>query len=151
MSKPVFKDGDLIGYDLFDVKEGKASPFIRKQGAMDWQNVGPYFFIPEALEEAKRKILRHREGGLLIVDEVGPLEIQGGGIWPALQAVLSNPSLRCFLVVRRNILEDFRNLMKGIPIKIFDIECQDILASLREEIQKEEIVKEEKTLKSCPS
>jgi len=151
LSLAVMKNRKIVGYDLFGVKEERASPFIRREGATNWEKVGPYFFVPEALEEAKRKILRHREDEFLIVDEVGPLEIEGRGIWPALQAVLWKPSLRCLLVVRGNIFEDFRNLMKGTPIKIFDIKRQDILGLLSEEIQKEGIVKEEKNLKRCPS
>jgi nucleoside-triphosphatase THEP1 len=136
LSVAVFKDRELIGYDLFDLKEEKASPFLRKKGKAHWERAGPYFFAPQALEKAKRKILRRRRKDFLVVDEVGPLEIRGGGIWPELQAILSNPSLRCLLVARRNILEEFRNLLKPVAPKIFDIESPDVFRLLREEIQK---------------
>lgn len=136
LSIAIFKDKELIGYDLFDLKDEKASPFLRRDGAMSWEKVGPYFFVPKALEQAKRKIINHSSKDFLFVDELGPLEIQGGGIWPALQEIFSRPSLRCLLVVRSNILEDFENLTKGIPSQVFGIESQDNLALLRKEIQK---------------
>ena len=136
MSLAALQNGEILGYDLFDVKEGKVSPFIRKEGAMNWEKFGPHFFVPEALKEAKRKILHCREDNFLIVDEVGPLEILGRGVWPALQVVLSKPSLCCLLVVRRGILEDFRNLLKAVPLKIFDIENPSACGLLRKEIQK---------------
>jgi len=136
LSLAVFQDGEFIGYDLFDLKKQETWPYMRKEGATNWEKVGTYFFIPEALETAKKMILGHREENFLIVDEAGPLEIQKGGIWPALQAALSNPSLRCLLVVRRNILEEYRNLLRPIPLKIVDIEDPGAFSLLREEIKK---------------
>jgi nucleoside-triphosphatase THEP1 len=136
LSLAVHKDGELIGYDLFDLKRKKTLPYLRKEGAADREKVGLFFFIPEALEAAKRMLLRRRQKDFLIIDEAGPLEIQGGGIWPALQTVLSNPALRCLLVVRRSALAEFRDRLKAVPFQVFDIEDRDTPALLREKIQK---------------
>jgi nucleoside-triphosphatase THEP1 len=136
LSIAVFKDGELVGYDLFDLKKEKAWPFLRKEGEAHWEKAGPYFFIPQALEKAKKKILHRRSKGFLVVDEVGPGEIRGGGLWPELQGILSSPSRRCLLVVRRTILEEFRNLLKPVAPKVFDIESPDVFRLLKEEMQK---------------
>ena len=134
LSVSVLKDGELIGYDLHDLNGDKASPYIRKEGAVAWEKVGPYFFIPEALEMAKQIILSHRKDNFLIVDEVGPLEIRGGGIWPALRVALSKPSLRCLLVVRSNVLREFRKLLGPAPLKIINVEDANAFGSFRQEI-----------------
>jgi nucleoside-triphosphatase THEP1 len=135
LSPAVLKDGELAGYDLFDLKEEKTLPYIRKEGSANGEKVGPYFFIPEALETARKMILRRREQDFLIIDEAGPLEIHGGGIWPALHDALSSSSLHCLLVVRRNILDAFRDLLKPVPLKIFDVENPGALGLLLEEIR----------------
>jgi nucleoside-triphosphatase THEP1 len=136
LSLAVHKDGELIGYDLFDLKRKKTLPYLRKEDAADREKVGLFFFIPEALEAAKRMLLRRRQKDFLIIDEAGPLEIRGGGIWPALQTVLSNPALRCLLVVRRSAIAEFRDRLKAVPFQVFDIENRDTPALLREKIQK---------------
>jgi MoaD family protein len=135
LSPAVFKDGAPVGYDLYDLKEKETRPYIRKEGEKSWEKEGRYFFIPEGLEKAKELIRRHRKEDFLVVDEAGPLEIEGRGLWPALGAMLSDPSLRCLLVVRKNILEEFRKLLDPFSPNIFDIEVPDSLARLRQGIQ----------------
>jgi nucleoside-triphosphatase THEP1 len=135
LSLAAFKNREHVGYDLFDLKKETVLPFIRRQGAPDWPTVGPYYIQPEILAEAKRKIISHQARHLLIVDEVGPLEIRGEGLWPALASVLSRPSFRCLLVARQGILEDLGRLIVGSPVRIFDIEDQAVYAELLAEMQ----------------
>lgn len=134
LSLAVHRDGELVGYDLFDLKRNKRRPYLRKEGAANGEKVGPFFFVPEALEAAKKIILRRRRENLLIIDEAGPLEIQGSGIWPALQSVLPDPALRCLLVVRRSALAEFRDRLKVVPFQVFDVEDRDTPGLLREKI-----------------
>jgi nucleoside-triphosphatase THEP1 len=135
LSLAALKNREHIGYDFFNLKTETVLPFIRRQGAPNWPTVGPYYIQPEILAEAKRKIISHQARDLLIVDEVGPLEIRGDGLWPALSSVFSRPSLLCLLVARRGILEDLRRLIAGSPVKIFDIENQAVYAELLAEMQ----------------
>ena len=134
LSLAVFENEAHIGYDLFDLMRKKRRPYLRKEGAANREKVGPFFFISEALEAAKKIILRWRRKNLLIIDEVGPLEIQGRGIWPALQSVLPDPALRCLLVVRRSALAEFRDRLKVVPFQVFDVEDRDTPRLLREKI-----------------
>lgn len=121
LSLAVHNGKDLAGYDLFDLKTGKAIPYLRKEGKKNWPKVGPFFFIPRALARAKKKILCCAQPDFLIVDEVGPLEVCGGGIWPALSAALRNPSRRYLLVVRQSILRDVLDLISHNRTEIINI------------------------------
>jgi nucleoside-triphosphatase len=134
LSLAAFENKEHIGYDLFDLKAETVVPFIRRQGAPGWPAVGPYSIRPDILAEARRKIVSHRTEDLLIVDEVGPLEIRGEGLWPALSAVLSRSSLRCLLVARRGILEDLKGLIGGSSVRIFDIGDRSVESELFAEI-----------------
>jgi nucleoside-triphosphatase THEP1 len=121
LSFAVVRSRERLGYDLFDLKSDKAIPFIRKKGQRNWQRIGAFFFIPEALEKAQQKVLDSSGDDFLIIDEVGPLETQGRGIWPALSEALNKSSLCCLLVVRNSILRDALKLLGSRNIEVVDI------------------------------
>ena len=130
LSLLAIKKGEIIGYDLFDIKKGRAIPFLRTEGEAGWQKVGSYFFLPRGLEAAEAVILGCKPEEFLIVDEVGPTELAGGGVWPALSEALSRSSLDCLLVMRKPLLADLRNRLRNTPVKVFDIERKDVYPSL---------------------
>jgi hypothetical protein len=87
------------------------------------------------LEKAERKIRTHDLRELLIIDEIGPLELRGGGVWPALADVLRAPLLRCLVVVRDEILDRFGCVAPVQPEMIFGIEGSAFPADLTGVIQ----------------
>jgi len=130
LSPLVVVEGSVAGYDLFDVRKGQTIPFLRTEGEAGWQKVGPYFFLPGGLGAATAAILGHRPGETLIVDEVGPLELSGRGVWPALREVLSRPSFNCLLVVRKTLVGDLRKQLKNEQVEVFNIAADDVLPVL---------------------
>jgi nucleoside-triphosphatase len=121
LSVAVIDGNDAKGYDLFDLKGGRRLPYLRRAGAPDDERAGPFFFVPETLDRARTIIREADAGELLVVDEVGPLELLGGGLWPALREIVAAPARRSLLVVREEILEDFVAAVgPGDPL-IFDI------------------------------
>jgi nucleoside-triphosphatase THEP1 len=105
LSEAIWTGKKFFGYDLVDLRHHRRHPFIRKQGQENWETIGPFFFLPETLDLAKRIIHRSKKADICVVDEVGPLEISGKGVWPALKDTLrfSPPFL---LLVVRNALVD---------------------------------------------
>jgi nucleoside-triphosphatase THEP1 len=122
LSESIWKNQELIGYDLVDLKDRRRHPFIRKQGQEEWQRIGPFFFLPGTLEAAKKIIRRSKKADLCIVDEVGPLELKGFGVWPALKGVLIIPELNALLVVRDSILKNFISIIQANDFVVYDIE-----------------------------
>jgi nucleoside-triphosphatase THEP1 len=120
----------FIGYDLFDLIQGTRIPFIRKEGQKAWQKIGPYCFIPESLEHAQNIILRSTKADICFIDEVGPLELEGKGLWPALKQVL--PLLRpdYLLVIRDSILDQWLKALGEIPTEIFNISDNELLPKM---------------------
>lgn len=136
LSEAILENQEKIGYDLLDLGSERIIPFIRKSGRQDWPRIGPFFFIPEGLSWAKKIILRSREAEILVVDEIGPLELSGKGLWPVLEKVIFMRAQKVLLVLRRNILEDFFRMVGKIEIRIFDIEKGEIFSRLIEEVKK---------------
>ena len=136
LSLSVLERGRLSGYDLFDIDRAVKIPLLRRKGKPGWQKVGPYFFHPSGLRAAEEKIRSFAGPGWLLVDEVGPQELSGQGVWPALSALLAGPACDVFLVVRRPLLGDLRILLGRRPLETFDIEDENILNALLEKLIK---------------
>jgi nucleoside-triphosphatase THEP1 len=136
LSPLVMIEGKTAGYDLFDIRKRQSIPFLRTEGEAGWQKVGPYYFLPSGLERAEAVILGYRPGNILIVDEVGPAELSGRGVWPALSEVLPRPSFKCLLVVRKTLLDDLRGYLGNRQIEVFDMAVKDIFPALLERLSK---------------
>ncbi len=126
LSLSVKEREEFIGYDLFDLQQESSTPFIRKTGKEKWQRIGDYYFIPETLDMAQNIILRSREADIKVIDEVGPLELHGKGLWPALEKTVSLPAPDLVCVIRNALLETWIEKLKPKPAKIFDITEEDL-------------------------
>ncbi len=121
LSLSIKEKNEFIGYDLYDLKRETQSPFIRKEGEKQWQRIGAYFFIPETLDRAQNIILHAGEADICIIDEVGPLELEGKGLWPALKKVIDLPFPDYVLVVRDSILENWLGIIGHSRLMIFEV------------------------------
>jgi len=113
--------GGATEYDLLELRTGCRHPYLRREGKPGEERIGPFFFVPETLKLARSIIREADPREFLVVDEVGPLELLGGGLWPALREALSRPCLRCLLVVREEILEDALAALSPSRTLVFDV------------------------------
>lgn len=123
------EDGEkFIGYDLYDLRKEIRTPFIRKNGEKHWQRVGPYFFIPESLDLAQDIIRQSTDAEMCAIDEVGPLELEGKGLWPAIKEVLASSNPDYIFIVRETMIADLLKTLGEVPVRIFDISDKELLA-----------------------
>lgn len=73
-------------------------------------HICPYVFDDEAIEFAKATLLKR--GELLIIDEVGPLELRGEGFGDAWKAFEDSGNRNALLVTRNEVKEEFEKLLK---------------------------------------
>jgi nucleoside-triphosphatase THEP1 len=119
LSEAAWKGQEFTGYDLIDLKNDLRHPFIRKQGQEDWQKIGPFYFIPGTLDLAKKIIRRCQKADLCVVDEVGPLELEGKGVWPALEEAFKIPGQNLLVVVRETLLKDIMDRMPKNRVRVY--------------------------------
>lgn len=117
------------GYDLVDLKDGTSRPFLAHKGDPDWPHVGTWHFFPTVLEKAKSILCRDSDADFLIIDEIGPLELGGGGLWPAFVEALASGA-RCLCVVREGILDEFRARIGPTELRVFRHGAPGVLESL---------------------
>lgn len=121
--------GRLDGYDLFDLRDGASAPFLTRKGEPGWPSVGPYRFFPAVLERAGDILRRDRDADVLVVDEMGPLELGGGGLWPAFLEARASGA-RCLCVVRDSVLGKFRSRIGSPEPRVFRPGAPGVFESL---------------------
>jgi nucleoside-triphosphatase THEP1 len=118
LSPAAWDQGQRIGYDLLTLPDEKLIPFMRMDSRADSERIGPYHLIPETLGLAQDIIRSATSKPLVIVDEVGPLELAGGGVWSALEESLRRPPRKLVLTIRDPLVQAF---LARIPREPTDI------------------------------
>lgn len=139
LSESQWRGEEIIGYDLLDLSDQKSHPFIRKTGKKDWEKKGPYYFIPETLALAKQIIGSASNTDICVIDEVGPLELSGKGLWTALEEALRIHSASLLLVVRISILGKFLSKINRKDVRVFDIQDKDTFAAMFRSLRPEQL------------
>jgi len=86
--------GAKLGFEAVDVGSGERWPLARTDQETGGPRVGPYSLDPAGLARALKVLERAISAGcdLLMVDEIGPLELeQGEGFAPILDLLRSSP------------------------------------------------------------
>ena len=134
LSEAVIEGGKAVGYNLYELESRASCPFLQDKGEDGWERTGPFFFIPSGLARAREIIARREADSLLIVDEVGPVELTGRGIWPALERVIRRRGSVSLLVIRKSILEDFLNVLRRERVRVFEFSIAHTAGPLLHEI-----------------
>ncbi len=121
LSPAVTDEAGEGGYDLVELPTGRRRPYLRRRGPEGAERVGPYVFVPETLERARAIIRAAGAAEPLVVDEVGPLELEGGGLWPALRPALEPAGRGLLLVVRETLVGDLAARLAPAVPAVFDV------------------------------
>lgn len=111
-SPRVLATGQTVGYQVRDLATGEERPLCRdRPPGIPFRR---FFFSPEALEFAN-SLLKKAAGGaqVILADEVGPLELAGGGLAPGMRALLA--SLAFLVLTVRPSLVDAVRAWAGLP------------------------------------
>lgn len=104
----LWSDGKREGFDVVDLLDGRRAVLCRRDGA-DGPVCGPFYFHSEGLRLGREALrldrLRAAGADLVIVDEVGPLELSGEGWAPALDVLAAEWPGGMLWLVRRDLAE----------------------------------------------
>lgn len=101
-----FGEGVFSGYNLVNVESGERHPFIRLEGRLNWERIGKFYFIPEGLNEGNGIIQSGLDAEILIIDEVGPLELSGRGFRESVDACIGQFGGILLVVIRESLVEN---------------------------------------------
>jgi nucleoside-triphosphatase THEP1 len=97
-----------IGYDLCDLSTGQSWPVIREQGSPCHTQIGRFHLDSEKMQEVIRIARDTPTCDLLVLDEIGPLELERkAGFHDLLTGYLSERNCSLCVVVRNSLLDAF--------------------------------------------
>jgi nucleoside-triphosphatase THEP1 len=116
--------GAKVGFEAVDVSSGERWPLARTDRELGGPCVGPYSFDPEGLSKALEVLITAamEERDLLVIDEIGPLELeQGKGFAPILDLLPVEGPTHTLIVVRPTLLGQLLLHLRGNKFTIFSV------------------------------
>lgn len=120
LARSVYQDEKLIGFDGVDLSSGAEAPLARRgAGASD---IGQFTFLDEGLQLGRAALSGPGEGSadLVIVDEFGPLELDGKGWRNNVDSLLAAGRAVVLLVVRRELVGRVQQLYSDLGVEVLD-------------------------------
>jgi nucleoside-triphosphatase THEP1 len=103
----IMEEGKTTGYDITDIRTGERTPFLRHTG--DATMGVERFSMDEAGLKAGQRALdlsANRDMDVIVIDEVGPLELKGQGWSNRISRLLNESRAMIILAVRKNLTEE---------------------------------------------
>lgn len=123
-SKGLFSGKEKIGFKLIDIKSGDAKQLASIQFDNNFNlNHGKYYFKPEVFEEYNTKILSVFDSDVIIIDEVGKLELVEKGFFPSVQYLINDFTGKIIMVVRKSLA---KKVLKKFHLKQEDIDTLEL-------------------------
>ena len=119
----VVKGGRVTGIFVVDAESGEK----RTLAIVDDQpgiRLGPWRFLGDGIAFGNKAL--HPRPGLCVFDEVGPLELSGGGFSDGWEALCSGWYEKAIVVVRPELVEKVRDKISG-RVRIVDMASGDEL------------------------
>jgi nucleoside-triphosphatase THEP1 len=126
ISVGAFEGGQRSGYTLKFLPDGKEVPLAASTQKENWQSFRRFWFNPQALNLGNQFLIQagNDPEQWIIIDEVGPMELEGGGWSPAMAYLVGISHPKQLWVVRNTIAEEvieIYNLNQPIVININDL------------------------------
>jgi len=122
----------IAGYALLSLRDGRRFPFLSRDARGAAARAGPFFMHGEGLRRVEELIRKAPDEGLLVVDEIGPLELAGGGVRGALEEALSGRKGPTILVVRESLLAEALESLDLSGGRVIDVRSPGAEATLLE-------------------
>lgn len=103
-----FEGGVKVGIDLVDARTGVRCQLAEIDDLPGELRLGPHRFDPETLDWGAARIAAGCPCDVLIVDEIGPLEMRGEGWAVAIEVLRRDPYRLAVAVVRPSLVDAFR-------------------------------------------
>jgi iron complex transport system ATP-binding protein len=121
-----FRCGGIITYKtenedivIKDVQTGKTKIFASTSDIYDGPRTEKYSFSPEGIEFGIQAIIKGFSADVLVVDEIGQLELSGQGFARIIDWISAGRIKNCIIVIRKALLSDFLPHL-GAEISVFE-------------------------------
>lgn len=118
----IWEGGDKTGFILRDLRSGVTAPLADRADGDRGEHGTRFRFHPEGFALACRALTGVRHAEILVADELGPVELRGGGHMPALRRALRRaPGAVLLCTVRRHLLPSLLAELLAGNVVIVDV------------------------------
>ena len=112
-----------LGYDVLNIRTGERTILCRNEPGATGINIGDWIFRNEGIQSGNSAIDQLSLIGcsLVIVDEVGPLELENKVWSSSLNLLIGSSPCPLILVVRENLIERVKDRWSFMPETIWKI------------------------------
>ncbi len=132
-----FKDGAKVGFRVRELESGVEAPLARFAGRRGGEFGTRFVFSEEGFALGRTALGLAVQGAVVIVDELGPVELRGDGHMPAVLEAIKVPGLAAVVVVvRRSLVPSLLALLDATDAVVIDVQdrgdaaAEEILSAL---------------------
>lgn len=123
LSERVMREGLTIGYDIVNIETCEREVFLRQDESTGPDKIGRFKIFPEGLSAGNRILasLVQSEKEVIIIDEVGKLELEGNGWNGMLKRFLKGRGKIIIISARDKFTDDIKREFDIKDAVVFDI------------------------------
>ena len=130
ISERVMDGSRTTGYDVVNAETGEKTIFLRENEECGSEKIGRFTISPEGLALGRSVLhsLIMKENSIVIVDEVGMLELKDGGWSEGISELLKTPAKNIVLSVRNTFVNEVKikfGISEAIIFNISETDFQD--------------------------
>lgn len=123
-SARILENEITTGYDAVDISTGERFSFLRVQGEENQQRIGKFYIDAEGVQKGNA-VLMNSTSELIIIDEIGKLELEGKGWVNAVKQLVTGSKAHLILSVREEFVKEICEKFSISPEIIFNVEQQN--------------------------
>jgi len=125
----IIEDGIKVGFRVEDAATGEVRDLARRVASGGGAFGTSFEFFDEGFDLGRRALMNLSSGSVLVIDELGPVELRGGGHWPAVERALQNSDpAGLVVVVRRSLVPALVEALDAGDVVVVDLEEAEVAA-----------------------
>lgn len=104
------------GIIIEDIQSGKTQTLASTDNVYHGPRTAKYFFNPKGIDFGIQAIDKGTSAAILLVDEIGHLELEGAGFVKALELIKAGKFKASILVIRKELLPALLSRLPAIPL-----------------------------------
>ena len=104
------------GIIIEDIQTGKSEALTSISNIYQGPRTGKYFFNPKGIDFGIQAIDKGASSDILLVDEIGHLELRGEGFGKVIELIRAGKVKNCIMVIRKELFSGFLSQLDTTPL-----------------------------------